>query len=163
MSDEVYATIRDGSPAGTPIGHGMTYSAHPVSAAVGLAVMKLYLEGGLLANGQKMGRRLAERLAPLADHPLVGELRGRGMLHALELVTNKRLRTKPDRSLGIAAKLFSIGYRHGLIFRAFADDVIGLAPPLCCTAEDIDTLVARLTRTLDDVLDVPEIRAAIGG
>jgi len=161
MTDEVYGTIRDGSPDGTPIGHGMTYSAHPVSAAVGLAVLKLYVDGGLLANGQEMGRRLAERLAPLADHPLVGEVRGRGMLQALELVTDKRLRTKPARGLGIAAKMFAIGYRNGLIFRAFADDVIGLAPPLCCTSEDIDSLVARLTRTLDDVLDVPEIRQAI--
>jgi adenosylmethionine-8-amino-7-oxononanoate aminotransferase len=161
LSEEVYGAIRDGSPEGTPIGHGMTYSAHPVSAAVGLAVLKLYLDGGLLANGQAMGRRLADRLAPLAAHPLVGEVRGRGMLQALEFVTDKARRTKPQRSLGLAARLFETGYRNGLIFRSFADDVIGLAPPLCCDADDIDRLVDRLTRTLNDVLAMSDVRDAL--
>lgn len=162
MSDEVYRTIRDGSPEGATIGHGLTYSAHPVSAAVGLAVMDLYLEGGgLLAQGRRVGAYLAERLRGFADHPLVGEVRGRGMLQGLELVTDKALKTKPDRALGIAGKLTAAGIENRLIFRAFADDMIGLAPPLCCTEDDIDCLVERLDATLAAVLDDPGVRAAV--
>ena len=161
MANRVYETIRDGSPEGATIGHGLTYSAHPVSAAVGLAALDLYLDGGLLARGQASGARLTAGLAHLADHPLVGEVRGRGMLHALELVTDKARRTKPDPALGLPGHLARQGYAHGLIFRAFADDVIGLAPPLCCGAEEIDTILERLRLTLDAVLELPEVRNAL--
>ncbi|WP_237477443.1 aminotransferase class III-fold pyridoxal phosphate-dependent enzyme [Lichenibacterium dinghuense] len=160
MSDEVYRTIRDGSPEGATIGHGLTYSAHPVSAAVGLAVLDLY-EGGLLAQGRRVGAYFAERLAGFADHPLVGETRGRGMLQGLELVTDKARRTKPDRALGVAGKLAAAGLENRLIFRAFADDMIGFAPPLCCTEADVDLIVERLGSTLDAVLADPAVRAAL--
>ena len=161
LSDEVYTTIRDGNPAGAAIGHGLTYSAHPVSAAVGLAVLDLYLDGGLLAQGQRVGAYLAGRLESFANHPLVGEVRGRGMLQGLELVTDKARRTKPDKALGLAGRLSRHGLDNRLIFRAFADDMIGFAPPLCCTEDDIDVLVERLRRTLDGVLDEAEVRAAM--
>lgn len=162
LSDDVYTTIRDGSPAGTPIGHGLTYSAHPVSAAVGLAVLDLY-EGGLLSQGQRVGAYFSEHLARFKDHPLVGEVRGRGMLQGLELVTEKAAKTKPAKSLGLAEKLARSGIENRLIFRAFADDMIGFAPPLCCTEEDIDLLIERLESTLDAVLAEPEVRAAVKG
>ncbi len=162
MSDAVYRTIRDGSPEGATIGHGITYSAHPVSAAVGLAVLDLYMEGGgLLAQGQRVGAYLAERLQVFVDHPLVGDMRGRGMLQGLELVTDKLTKAKPDRALGIAAKLAAQGIENRLVFRAFADDMIGFAPPLCCTEADIDLLIERFGSTLDAVLEDPAVRAAL--
>ena len=77
LSDKVYETIADGAGA-SAIGHGYTYSAHPVSAAVGLACLDLY-ENGLLENGRKAGQRLMAGLHALCDHPLVGE--GRGRVH----------------------------------------------------------------------------------
>ena len=67
------STIADGAGA-TAVGHGYTYSAHPVSAAVALEVLRLY-EGGLLENGRKAGARLLEGLRSLGDHPLVGDYR----------------------------------------------------------------------------------------
>ena len=160
MSDEVYRTIRDGSPEGATIGHGLTYSAHPVSAAVGLAVLDLY-EGGLLQQGQRVGAYFADRLGAFADHPLVGETRGRGMLQGLELVIDKARKTKPAPALGIAGKLAAAGLENRLIFRAFADDMIGFAPPLCCTEADVDLIVERLGSTLDAVLADPAVRAAL--
>ena len=66
MSDEVYAAIADGAPKGAPIGHGATYSGHPVSAAVALEVLRLYDEGGVLANGQRVANWSAIRLPRLA-------------------------------------------------------------------------------------------------
>ncbi|MFT8420487.1 MAG: aminotransferase class III-fold pyridoxal phosphate-dependent enzyme [Gluconacetobacter sp.] len=158
MSDEVYETIRDNTPPGVPIGHGMTYSAHPVSAAIGLAVLDLY-EGGLLANGVAAGRHLASRLTTLSEHPLVGDVRVSGMLAGIELVTDKKSRRKPDPSLGLSKKLAALGYRDGLLFRAFADDVIGLAPPLCCSTEEIDLMCDRLTRIIDEIANLPDVSA----
>ena len=148
-------------PEGIPVGHGLTYSAHPVSAAVANATLDLYLEGGILANGQAAGRLFAKGLQGLADHPLVGDVRSRGMLAGVELVVDKAAKTKPDRSLRISERLAERGYANRLIFRAFADDIIGLAPPLCCTAEEIGLIIDRLRPTLDDLLEVPEIRAAV--
>ncbi|TNC14091.1 aspartate aminotransferase family protein [Methylobacterium terricola] len=161
MSDRIYRAIADGAPAGKPIGHGFTYSAHPVSAAVGLEVLRLYTEGGILENGRRAGARFAAGLARLADHPLVGDVRVRGLLAGVELVTNKAKRTKPSPDLGLSGHLARFGYKNGVIFRAFADDIVGFAPPLCCTDEDIDTLLARFEQTLNDVLDVADVRAAL--
>lgn len=161
MSDRIYRAIADHAPAGKPIGHGFTYSAHPVSAAVGLEVLRLYTEGGILENGRRAGERFAAGLKRLADHPLVGDVRVRGLLAGVELVTDKAKRTKPSPDLGISGHLARLGYRNGVIFRAFADDIVGFAPPLCCTDEDIDTLLARFEQTLDDVLAIADVRAAL--
>ncbi|KMO24858.1 hypothetical protein QR79_10200, partial [Methylobacterium indicum] len=161
MSDRIYRAIADNAPAGKPIGHGFTYSAHPVSAAVGLEVLRLYTEGGILENGRRAGERFTAGLKRLADHPLVGDVRVRGLLAGVELVTDKAKRTKPSPDLGISGHLARFGYKNGVIFRAFADDIVGFAPPLCCTDEDIDTLLGRFEQTLNDVLDVADVRAAL--
>lgn len=161
MSDRIYRAIADHAPAGKPIGHGFTYSAHPVSAAVGLEVLRLYTEGGILENGRRAGERFTAGLKRLADHPLVGDVRVRGLLAGVELVTDKAKRTKPSPDLGISGHLARLGYRNGVIFRAFADDIVGFAPPLCCTDEDIDTLLGRFEQTLDDVLAIADVRAAL--
>lgn len=162
MSEAMYRTIRDNTPKGVPVGHGQTYSAHPVSAAIGLAVLDLY-EGGLLENGVKSGTHLARRLAGLDNHPLVGQTRGKGMLAGIELVTDKAARTKPDAALGISGKLARYGYEQGILYRAFADDIIGLAPPLCCTIEEIDLLCDGITAVLDRIAAEPEVASALGG
>ena len=161
MSDAVYAGLADGAAPDVPIGHGYTYSGHPVSAAIGLEVMRLYTEGGLLANGQAVASRFDAGLAGLAEHPLVGEARGRGLLGALELVADKGSRRRFDPALGLPGRLFETGYRNGVIFRAFADNIIGLAPALCCSDDEMDLIFARIRKTLDALLDEPDIRRAI--
>jgi putrescine aminotransferase len=161
LSDAVYRAIADQTPVGLPVGHGMTYSGHPVSAAVGLEVMRLYEEEGILANGVRVGAHLGKKLEALGTHPLVGDVRARGMLAGIELVTDKHARTRPATALQLPDHLARIGYRNGLIFRAFADGIIGLAPPLCCTEAEIDLLAERLTATLDQVLEISEIRQAM--
>jgi adenosylmethionine-8-amino-7-oxononanoate aminotransferase len=160
MSDKVYQGIAEGAAIDVPIGHGLTYSGHPVSAAVGLEVLRLYNEGGILANGQHVGKRFAAGLARIADHPLVGDTRGRGMLGAIELVTNKASKARFDPALKLADRLFQRGYANGVIFRAFPDNIIGLAPALCCSDEEMDMIFERIGRTLDDLLEEPDIRQA---
>ena len=159
MSDRVYQVIADGAGKAA-VGHGQTYSAHPVSAAVGLAVLDLY-EDGLLANGRAMGARLQAGLAALSDHPLVGDVRGRGMLAAIELVTDKEAKTPLPATAEPATRIFDRAWSEGLVLRAFGWGVLGFAPPLCCTEAEIDQIVERTRRVLDLTLDDPEIRAVM--
>jgi adenosylmethionine-8-amino-7-oxononanoate aminotransferase len=162
ISDKVYQGIADGAAADLAIGHGLTYSGHPVSAAIGLEVLRLYLDGGILANGQSVGHRFAEGLASIANHPLVGDTRGRGMLGAIELVANKETKARFDPSLKLADRLFAKGYANGIIYRAFADNIIGLAPALCCADDEMEMIFGRIRTTLDSLLEEPDIRRATG-
>jgi adenosylmethionine-8-amino-7-oxononanoate aminotransferase len=161
MSDKVYQGIADGAAPDLPIGHGVTYSGHPVSAAVGLEVLRLYTEGGILANGQAVAARFSAGMEMLADHPMVGETRGRGLLGAIELVTDKTSKNRFDPALRLPDRLFAQGYANGVIFRAFADNIIGLAPALCCSDDEMDMIFGRIRRTLDDLLEMPDIRGAM--
>lgn len=161
MSDPIYQGIADGAPGGIPIANGFTYSGHPVSAAVALETLRLYTEGGILANGQKVAARFAAGLNEIADHPLVGDTRGKGLLGAIELVSDKASKARFDPSLKISHRLDEIAYRRGVIFRAFSDDMIGLAPALCCTNEEMDLIFTRIRETLDELLGVPDIRKAV--
>lgn len=159
MSEHVYQTIAD-SAGKSDIGHGYTYSAHPVSAAVGLAVLDLY-EGGLLDNGRRMGERLQAGLQSLTDHPLVGDVRGRGMLAAVELVIDKTAKTPLPAAALPSTRIFDRAWNAGLIVRAFAWGVIGYAPPLCCTEAEIDAIVERTRTVLDLTLEDPDVRTAM--
>ncbi len=161
MSEHVYNTIADGAGK-SAVGHGYTYSAHPVSAAVGLECLRLY-ENGLLENGRKAGKRLMAGLQSLADHPLVGDVRGRGMLAAIELVVDKENKTPLPAAADPARRIFDRAWDNGLVIRAFANGVLGYAPPLCCTDDDIDAIIERTRKTLDQTLADEEVRAAMRG
>lgn len=159
MSEKVYSTIADGA-GDSLVGHGFTYSAHPVSAAVGLEVLRLY-ESGLLENGRIAGRRLMAGLESLREHPLVGDIRGRGMLAAVELVVDKEKKTLLPPAALPARRIFDRAWSNGLIIRAFPQGVLGYAPPLCCTESEIDAIIEKTRKTLDETLDDPDVRAHI--
>ncbi|MBY5829783.1 aspartate aminotransferase family protein [Rhizobium ruizarguesonis] len=159
MADHVYETIAEGAGAAA-VGHGYTYSAHPVSAAVGLEVLRLY-ENGLLENGVRAGARLMQGLESLRDHPLVGDVRGRGMLAAVELVVDKVNKTPLPASAEPSRRIFDRAWENGLVIRAFGNGVLGYAPPLCCTETEIDAIVERTRITLDETLEDPDVRRAL--
>jgi len=161
MSAKVYEGIANGSAKQAVVGHGQTYSAHPVSAAVALEVLRLYLDGGLLANGIAQAPRFEQGLQQLLEHPLVGDARQRGLLGALELVADKASKRPFDPALKLSERVARIAYRNGIIFRAFGDNILGFAPALCYQAEEFDLLFERLSRTLDVVLDEIDVRAAV--
>ncbi|BCG02146.1 aspartate aminotransferase family protein (plasmid) [Paraburkholderia sp. PGU19] len=163
MSDGVYQGIADGGDVAAAIGHGHTYSAHPVSAAIGLEVMRLYQEGGLLANGVARAPRFAQGLDALLAHPLVGDSRHRGLLGALELVADKDTKQGFDAALKLPDRIAAAAYSNGLVFRAFGDNILGFAPALCYTESEFDLLFERLEKTLDDVLAQADVRAALKG
>jgi adenosylmethionine-8-amino-7-oxononanoate aminotransferase len=161
MSERVYAGIADGTPAGALVGHGATYSAHPVSAAVALEVIRLYEEGGILANGQRVAPHFEAGLRAMLRHPLVGDARSRGLLGALELVSDKYTRAGFDPALQLPDRIAKAAYENGLIFRAFGDGILGFAPALCFTPSEFEQMFERLNRTLDTVLEQPEVRRAL--
>lgn len=150
MTGRIYDVIADAVPDGTPFGHGLTYSGHPVSAAVGLEALKLY-RGGMIDNAIKVGGYFEERMKSFRDHPLVGDVRAKGLLAAIELVADKKAKTKfaPDKK--VAEKMSQAGYANKLIFRAFADGTLGFAPPICITESEIDLLIDRVEATLNDI------------
>ncbi|SAL46003.1 aminotransferase [Caballeronia sordidicola] len=159
MSDAVYQGIASDNAV---VGHGQTYSAHPVSAAIGLEVIRLYHEGGVLANGAAHGPRFAQGLDALLAHPLVGDARHRGLLGALELVADKHTKQRFDASLNLPDRIAAAAFENRLVFRAFGDGILGFAPALSYTADDFDLLFERLEQTLDAVLAQPDVRAALG-
>ena len=161
MSDAVYQSIADGAGPDIAIGHGQTYSAHPVSAAIGLEVMRLYHEGGLLANGVAQAPHFEAGLRALLDHPLVGDARGRGLLGALELVADKGSKRPFDPALRLHERITAAAFDNKIVFRAFGDNILGFAPALCYTADEFAILFERLKNTLDQVLEQPEVRRAM--
>ena len=101
-----------------------------MSAAIGLEVMRLYHEGGLLANGIARGPHFAQGLDALLAHPLVGDSRHRGLLGALELVSDKESKKGFDASLKLSERIVAAAYENRLVFRAFDDNILGFAPAL---------------------------------
>lgn len=161
FSDEMYNTIADADTNGAVVGHGSTYSAHPVSAAIGLEVLRLYEEGGLIANGDKVAPLFEKGLQKLRKHPLVGDARQRGLLGALELVADKTTKSRFDASIKLSTRIQQKAYENKIIFRAFADDILGFAPALCYTESEMALLFERLGNTLDAVLDDIDVRASV--
>jgi putrescine aminotransferase len=129
--------------------HGFTYSAHPASCAVALENLRLLRDEGHIERVKNdTGPYLQKRWRELADHPLVGEVRGLGFLGALELVKNKSTREPfdPVGTVGTIARDISV--EQGLVMRAVRDGLI-IAPPLVMTRAQIDELVDTARRTLD--------------
>jgi len=161
LSDAIYQGIADGAAPGAPVGNGHTYSAHPVSAAIALEVLRLYDEGGILANGQARAPRFEAGLRALLEHPLVGDARSRGLLGAIELVADKTTKRAFDPALGLADRVAEISYRNGLVFRCFGDNILGFAPALCYTEGELDLMFERLRKILGEILQLREVREAM--
>jgi 4-aminobutyrate--pyruvate transaminase len=128
--------------------HGYTHSGHPVTTAVALEVLKIYEEMDINARARRLGRRMLEGLQRFADHPLVGEVKGVGMIAGVELVRDKHTRAGYEPA-GRAGKVVDrIGRENGLVLRVIGDR-LAFAPPLIITEAEIDDMVARVGRTLD--------------
>jgi 4-aminobutyrate--pyruvate transaminase len=150
VAGNVYQAIEEQSQQLGGFGHGFTYSGHPVAAAVALETLTVYQEMHLPQRTEELGRLLHQRLEPLLAHPLIGELRGIGLVAGLELVADKTTRASFPAHISIGAQVERAAREQGLIVRNMGDS-IALAPPFIITADEIAELVARLTRALDVV------------
>ena len=132
-------------------GHGFTYSGHPVCAAVALRNLELMEERDVLNHAARVGEAFQARLTALADQPLVGEARGKGLIGAVELVANKETRQPFDAALGIGAYCMERAQAHGLIVRSLGDSV-AFCPPLIITDKQVDELFGKFEKALADTL-----------
>ncbi len=132
-------------------GHGFTYTGHPVCAAVALKALELMEERDLFAHAARVGRYFQAGLRRFADHPLVGETRGKGLLGACELVADKQSREAFPIQRGVGAHCMQRCLDHGLIVRALGDTV-AFCPPLVVTESDVDEILKRFGRGLDETL-----------
>jgi 4-aminobutyrate---pyruvate transaminase len=134
-------------------GHGFTYSGHPVSAAVALKTIALYQERDVMGHANRMSPHFQNHIRALADHPLVGEAVGVGLIGAVELVADKKNKTSFEPAKTVAATVGRFCEDEGLIVRPLIGDRIALCPPLVIGKEEIDELFQRLDRALARGLD----------
>jgi 4-aminobutyrate--pyruvate transaminase len=151
MTDEVYQPIAQASADLGVLGHGYTYSAHPVCAAVALETLKIYEERDIVGHVQAVAPRFLERLHALGAHPLVGETRGRGLMGALEIVADKATKAPFDPKAGAGALAYKAAAEHGLIVRSIGDTV-AFTPPLIINESQIDEMFDKMHKALDDAL-----------
>jgi len=138
-------------------GHGYTYSGHPVSCAVALKTLEIYQRDRVFEHAARVGAYLQARLRAFESHPLVGEVRGVGLIAAVELVADKTTRAAfSDGRVGAHAQLRA--QENGLILRAVAGSSLAICPPLIITERQVDELVDKLGRALDQTLDCADIR-----
>jgi 4-aminobutyrate--pyruvate transaminase len=149
FSNEIYQGIADNSNKLGTFGHGFTASGHPVAAAVALENLAIMEERSIFEHAAKVGQRLQQRLQSLADHPLVGEVRGIGLIAAVEFVADKKTKLQFDPIGRIGAYFYERGHHHGIIIRNIQDSV-AICPPLVITEKEVDELINRFVLTLDD-------------
>ena len=148
VNDKVYNAIADHTAKLGTFGHGFTGSGHPVACAVGLENLKIIEEKDLMGNAARLAPQFQEGLRKYADHPLVGEVRGVGLIAGLELAKDRATRTSFAPAGKVSAQVAKFAAEEGLICRNVYETV-ALCPPLIVTSEDIDKILARLGRALD--------------
>jgi 4-aminobutyrate--pyruvate transaminase len=149
INEKIYrALVAESEKIGT-FGHGFTYGGHPVAAAVALETLKIYDERNIVGHVRTIAPGFQAALRAFADHPLVGEARGVGLIGTLELVADKATREPFDPSRGVAIYAGRCAQAHGVITRALGDTV-NLCPPLIITAAQIEDLMRRIGLALDE-------------
>lgn len=154
VSDKMWKVLEQGTDENGPIGHGWTYSAHPICAAAGVANLKLIDDLDLVTNAGRVGAYLnAAMRDAVGDHPHVGDVRGEGLLCAVELAADKGNRTLYDPAQKIGPQIVAAMAADGVIARAMPQgDILGFAPPFCITEAEVDQVVAAAAKAIKKVL-----------
>jgi L-2,4-diaminobutyrate transaminase len=153
VCEKFWQVLVKGSDKLGSLGHGWTYAAHPVCAAAGVANLQLIDEMDLVANARDTGGYFRSELAKaVGDHRNVGEVRGDGLIAAVEFVKDKDDRVFFDASQKIGPQVAAALLERGVIGRAMPQgDILGFAPPLCLTKDEADIVVERTKDAVDAV------------
>jgi len=133
-------------------GHGYTYSGHPTACAVALKTLEIYERDSLFAHAAVVGEHMQAKLAEFAGHPLVGEVRGKGLIGAIEMVANKDTGAAFVGG-AVGAHALQVCQDNGVILRAVAGSSLAFCPPLIITTQQIDEIMAVVKIALDSALD----------
>lgn len=142
--------------------HGYTYMGHPLCAALGLKALEIYERDNIVGHVQRIAPGFQEKIRAFADHPLVGDARGVGLMGGLELVADKATKRPFAPQLGMALRVVRACEDEGLILRAIGD-VVAVCPPQIITEPEIEELFAMLGKALDRVeaeVEREQLRAA---
>ncbi len=152
ISAPIYqALVTESEKVGT-FAHGFTYSGHPVPAAVAMETLRIYEERDIVALVRGVAGRFQERLNGFADHDLVGETRGVGLIGGVELVADKKTKAAFDPPGRVGAQCAKFAEGHGLITRAIGD-TMAFSPPLIISNSEIDEMFDRFAKALDETRD----------
>ena len=149
INDKIHQAVMDESAKIGTFSHGFTYGGHPVAAAVALETLKIYEERDIVGHVRDLAPRFQASLRAFADHPLVGQARGMGLIGTLEIVADKTTRQLFDPARGVAQYAGRRAQAHGVITRALGDNV-NLCPSLIITAAQVDDMMGRIRLALDD-------------
>ncbi|QNK67690.1 aspartate aminotransferase family protein [Variovorax sp. PAMC26660] len=147
VSEQVHAAVAANSGKIGTFGHGFTYSGHPVTAAVALETLRIYEDEEVLAHVKSLAPKFQAGLRRYAGHPHVGEVRGVGLIGALELAADPVKRTPFDPAMKAGARLAEFALAEGLIVRAMGD-AVAFCPPLIITAAEVDEMFERFDRAM---------------
>jgi 4-aminobutyrate--pyruvate transaminase len=150
LSNRLYDILLAQSDKLGIFGHGYTYSSHPVPAAVAIETLKIYEERDIVGQVRRVGPRMQAGIRSFADHPLIGEARGIGLIGAVELVRDKATKQSFDPKAGVAAHLVRRAQHHGAILRNMPGDIVAFSPPLVIGESEIDEMMHCFGKALDD-------------
>jgi len=154
VSERIWKVLENGTDELGPFGHGWTYSAHPIGAAAGVANLNLLDDLKLIENARSVGDYFMAGLRDaLGNHPNVGDIRGEGLLGAVELVADRDGRVFFEPNAQIGAKVNAALLNRQVISRAMPEgDILGFAPPFCLSKAEADQIIEKLTAAIIEVL-----------
>ena len=157
INDEIFQGLVKGSDEVGMWGHGYTYTGHPVAAAVAMEALKIYDERDLFGHARRVAPALQDGMRKFADHPLVGEIRGIGLIGAIELIKDKEAKTAFETKDGVGAFCSARAQENGLITRAMGD-AIGFCPPLIIDENGIGEILDIFSRSLDETWEMVQAK-----
>ena len=158
ISDKIYAPLAEQAEKLGIFGHGYTYSAHPVCAAVALRAQKLMQERDIIGHVRSIMPTFAGHVASMDRYDFIGNVRSIGLIGAMEFAACKNNHKKYGKSHKIAAQAVALIQKHGVILRALPGDIIGFCPPLIISKVELDDMFKRIH---DAMLEVAELAAKL--
>lgn len=152
MNDKIYDVLVDQSRKIGTFGHGNTYAGHPVGCAVAVKTLEIYQREKIVDHVEKVSPTFLRRLNKLAEHPLVGEAKGVGLIGGAELVKDKQTKASFETKKGVGAKAVAYALEEGFITRAMGDR-LAFCPPLVINEAEIEEMFNRCERALDKTLN----------
>ena len=152
VNDRVFQGLAKQSHEIGTFGHGFTYSGHPVPAAVAIETLKIYDEMNIGEHVRAVGAHMQNELRRrFAEHPLVGEVRGVGLIAAIELVADKEKHQNFEPAARIGGRLTKLIEEHGVIGRTVPGDMLCFSPPLIISEAEVDEMLDRIGKALDEL------------
>jgi 4-aminobutyrate---pyruvate transaminase len=152
VNDRVFQGLAKQSHEIGTFGHGFTYSGHPVPAAVAIETLKIYDEMNIGEHVRTVGAHMQSELRRrFAEHPLVGEVRGIGLIAGIELVADKETHQNFDPGARIGGRFTKLIEENGVIGRTVPGDILCFSPPLIISEAEVDEMLDRIGRALDEL------------